>query len=76
MVCDELSSTQAALNDSHVVQYMKETYNAQRKSRCHSPHASTLRLPHVMFQTRPSLLLTVRMRNTDVAERPGNEARF
>ena len=38
-----------------IVQYLKEThetYNAQRKSRCHSPHASTLPLPHVMFQTK------------------------
>ena len=30
----------------------------------------TLHLPHVMFQTRPSSLLTVRMRNADVAGRP------
>ena len=35
---------------------------------------STLHLPHVTFQTKPSLLLTVRMRNADVAGRPGNEA--
>ena len=33
-------------------------------------------LPHVMFQTRTSLLLTVRMRNANIAGRPGNEARF
>ena len=57
-----------------IVQYLKETYNVCNVQVPLPLCVSTLRLPHVMFQTRPSLLLTVHMPNGNLVEKPRNEA--
>ena len=46
-----------------IVQYLKETYNAVKAGA-----TPPTRLPHVMFQTRPSPLLSVRMHNARSGE--------
>ena len=53
--------------DLHVCVSHACTACTHTEHRCHSPHTSTPRLPHTTFQTRPSPLITARMRNDPTA---------